>query len=300
MKGLTTMTERKNLGKGLDALFGDTRVLNDVIGSKRDNKDVDASSFMVDIESVYPNANQPRKQFDEMAIDELVASVADKGIIQPLIVRKKPQQEKLYEIVAGERRYRAAIRCKLQQIPVIIKDLSDKDVLELALIENIHRQDLTPLEEAEGYHRLMQEFSYTQEQLSVLLGKSRSTIANQLRLLSLPEEVKSMLCDGHISVGHARCLVGSDHAIDIANIIVKSDLSVRQTEALVKSYKDGTVGKKQRVAAPKEQEIIQLETALQDKLGIQVAIKNKQGKGSITLHYKDLEQLDILMGVLIP
>ena len=293
------MTEKNNLGKGLDALLGeDITVLNDVVGDSTDANITKGSALMVDIGLITPNIDQPRKRFDDSAIDELVSSIKEKGIIQPLIVRENPVQSGTYQIIAGERRYRAASRCLLEQVPVIIKEMSDKDVLEVALIENIHRQDLTPMEEAEGYQRLMDEFSYTQEQLSALLGKSRSNIANQLRLLSLPEDVKSMLDDGHISSGHARCLIGSSQAIEIANIIVKEDLSVRQTEALVKSYKDGTVGKKQKIPSPKDNDIVQLETALTEKLGVNVAIKNKSGKGSITLQYKDLEQLDTLIGVL--
>lgn len=293
------MTERKNLGKGLDALLGDdVAVLNDVVADGT-TPTATGSPLMVDINTVQPNPNQPRKRFDDSAIDELVASIGDKGIVQPLIVRQSPTDSGIYEIVAGERRYRAATRCQLTQVPVIIKEISDKDVLEIALIENIHRQDLTPMEEAEGYQRLMDEFSYTQEQLATLLGKSRSNIANQLRLMTLPEDVKSMVDDGHLSAGHARCLVGSEQAVEIANIIVRDDLSVRQTEALVKSHKDGEKApKKQKLTPAKDADIMQLESALQEKLGVKVAIKNQQGKGSITLHYKDLQQLDTLMQAL--
>ena len=296
------MTERNNLGKGLDALLGeDVAVLDDVIGEN----DVDSimssgkgSPLMVDIHAVKPNENQPRKRFDDSAIDELVASIKDKGIIQPIIVRNMPGESGTYQIIAGERRYRAATRCELEQVPVIIKEISDIEVMEYALIENISRQDLTPMEEAEGYQALIDSHNYTQEKLAEMLGKSRSNIANTLRLLALPEDVKSMVDDGHLSSGHARSLVGIEQAFEIAEKIVKNDLSVRQTESLVKQYKEGTVGKKQKIPTAKDNDIIQLEMALKEKLGTKVAIDNKGGKGKISLHYKDLEQLDTLIQVL--
>ena len=296
------MTERKNLGKGLDALLGDDiAVLDDVVGEN----DVDSimtsgkgSALMIDINNVKPNEDQPRKRFDDAAIDELVASVKDKGIIQPLIVRNMPGQSGIYQIIAGERRYRAATRCNMVQVPVIIKEMSDKEVMEVALIENISRQDLTPMEEAEGYQALIEKYSYTQENLAEMLGKSRSNIANTLRLLTLPSDVKSMVDDGYLSSGHARCLVGVDQAFEIADKIVKEDLSVRQTEKLVKQYKEGTVGKKQKIPAVKDNDIMQLEGALNEKLGVKVVINNNNGKGKITLNYKDLNQLDALIQVL--
>ena len=220
---------RTNLGRGLSALLGEDEPIIS-------NEGQPSGQQTIAIEFLKANPDQPRKRFDEAAIDGLVKSIEKQGILQPILVRKHPNLEDHYEIVAGERRWRAAQRAQLHEVPVTIKELSNKETLEIALIENIHREDLTSLEEAEGYQRLMDEFSYTQEELSKSVGKSRSHIANMLRLLGLSDEIKSMIDDGLLSAGHGRALVSADTADELAHEIIAKDLNVRQTEKLVQEF----------------------------------------------------------------
>lgn len=280
---------RRNLGRGLSALLGDDDYETVSEPAARGSK-------TVPIEFLTANPSQPRRRFDEAAIDGLVESIREKGILQPILVRPHRSETNFYEIVAGERRWRAAQRAKIHEVPVIVKDLSDSDTLEIALIENIHREDLTPMEEAEAYQRLMNDFSHTQDALAQAVGKSRSHVANMLRLLSLPEEVKSMVDDKLISAGHARALIGLDNAEELAHQVVKKDLSVRQTEKLAQSAREGKVSpalkKISRSVDRRDADTIALESSLSDSLGLKVVLDNDGEKGSVTIHYSTLEQLD--------
>lgn len=291
-------TRRKGLGRGLSALLGDDEAPV-MAETEAVEPAVARSNKSVPIEFISANPKQPRKRFDDAAIDGLVESVREKGILQPILVRPHPTEANHYEIVAGERRWRAAQRAKLHEVPVLVRDLSDRDTLEIALVENIHREDLTPLEEAEGYQRLIDEFSHTQEALANAVGKSRSHIANMLRLLSLPEEVKSMVDDGLLTAGHARALLGVPNAEDLAHLVVKKELSVRQTEKLAQSAKQDTVGntvsKIAKAVDRRDTDTIALERSLSDNLGLKVELKGAGESGSVTIHYKSLDQLDGLL-----
>jgi ParB family chromosome partitioning protein len=305
--------KKRGLGRGLDALFGEDGGYDAARPDAPGLDQADAAAItgeealeagpraskMVPIELVRPNPTQPRKRFDDTAIDGLVESIKSQGVLQPLLVRRDPGQANGYQIVAGERRWRAAQRAQLHEIPVIIKDLSDVDALEIALIENIHREDLTVLEEAEGYQRLMDEFGHTQDALAKAVGKSRSHIANLLRLLGLPEEVKSMLDDGLLSAGHARALIGHSDAAAIAHEVVKKGLNVRQTEKLAQDAKPQSGMKRLKKAiAEKDPDTRALEQRLGDALGLKVDIDLKAGSdgdgesGKLVVHFSDFDQLD--------
>ena len=284
--------ERRGLGRGLSALMADvdsspTRAAPEQ-GSRK-------PEYFIDIALISPNPDQPRRTFAEDALNELSASIREKGVIQPLILRKNPRNPEGYEIVAGERRWRAAQRAQLHRVPAIIRDLDDTEVLELAIIENIQRADLNAIEEAAGYRQLMDRFGHTQEQLSEALGKSRSHIANLLRLLNLPEDVLDLVRDGKLSAGHARALVTANDPSGLAAEIVKKGLSVRQVEALVKT----TTGRPKALpasnaTAPKDADTRRLEEDLSAALGLSVNINHEEGKstGTLTLRYKSLDQLD--------
>ncbi len=285
---------RTNLGRGLSALLGeDEPVIS--------NEEQSSGEQMIAIEFLKANPDQPRKRFDETAIEGLVKSIEKQGILQPILVRNHPNLDGHYEIVAGERRWRAAQRAQLLKVPITIKELNDKETLEIALVENIHREDLTALEEAEGYQRLMDEFSYTQEELSKSVGKSRSHIANMLRLLGLSDEIKSMIDDGLLSAGHGRALVSADMADDLANEVIAKDLNVRQTEKLVQDSKlkvepdnkpDSKIAEKITKSLSVDPNIISLENMLSDNLGLKVEIASKGTKGKMILHYGNFEELD--------
>lgn len=280
----------KKLGRGLSALLGDEPAFEETLPI-----DVERSAKPVPIEFLKPNPAQPRKRFEDSAIDSLVKSIEEKGILQPILVRRHPTESNAYEIVAGERRWRAAQRANIHEVPVIIKDLSDADTLEFALIENIHREDLTPLEEAEGYQRLIDEFGHTQEVLSKTVSKSRSHIANTLRLLNLSEEIKSMIDDGLLSAGHGRCLIGIENAEEVAHIIIEKGLSVRQTEELVKQGKTSKTDpiKTIRKKLAKDPNVTALEDNLATNLGMKVQIATKgEDSGKLTIQYDSLDQLD--------
>lgn len=281
--------KKTTLGRGLDALIPKDAV----------EKDTQAGSGLIiaGVEEVSPNRAQPRKEFDDAAIEELSASIKEKGIIQPLVVRNTNSG---YEIIAGERRWRAAQRAGLTKVPIIIKEATDREVLELALIENLQREDLNPIEEASAYSQLIQDFGLTHEEVSSRIGKDRSTITNQLRLLRLPEEAKQALVEGEISAGHARALLGieSDQkALQVLRAIIKQRLSVRMTESLIKKLTQD----KKPVQAPEEEDLhlVQVMDELRRTLNTKVKIVNKKGKGKIEIEYYSQEELDRLCGILM-
>lgn len=281
---------KKGLGRGLDALLGDDEDLDFISGKQ----DAEKTKNTVDIKLLYPSPLQPRKDFDEDALNSLVESIREKGVLQPLLVRKNGDK---YEIIAGERRYRASKIAGLQELPVIIKDIKDKEVLEIALIENLLRENLSAIEEAEGFDRLIKEFSHTQEALSQVIGKSRSQIANTLRLLALPEKVKDFVRKDKLSAGHARALVGLDNAEELANKIIKEGLNVRQTEKLVAKQKD--LKPSSKIAKTKSPELINIEKYLDEAFGLKVEISNgKNNSGHVSIRYDSIEELENIIDIL--
>jgi ParB family chromosome partitioning protein len=274
----------RQLGRGLSALFGDEpKEIIEAEGSAR-------PSSTAPITSLTPGKFQPRQEFDDDQLDALVQSVRAHGILQPLLVRRNPANPGSYEIVAGERRWRAAQLARLHEVPIVVKELTDSNALEIALIENIQRQDLNPLEEAEGYKRLITEFEHTQDELSRTVGKSRSHIANTLRLLNLPASVKKMLVEGDLTAGHARALLNVDNPDTLAKRIVKQGLNVRQTERLVQQAK---ATKETSTPKPrKDPDTVALEKDLSEMLGLRVAVNFRGDGGELIIHYKTLEQLD--------
>ena len=277
----------KGLGKGLSALMGDV---------PPENVQTKSSSEKIPIHFVYANPSQPRKNFNQELLNELSESIKEQGIIQPILVRKKSEDK--YEIVAGERRWRAAQLAKIHEVPVIILNIDDKKSLEFAILENIQRSDLNGIEEALGYDNLVKKFGYSQETLSKILGKSRSHIANTLRLAGLPEEIKKMISDGLLTPGHARCLVNVPDNIKLAKIIVNKNLSVRQAEFLVKKEQVFSSSKKVKTNN-KDTNIKSLENDLGLLMGIKVDIKNnKNNSGDIKFSYKNLDQLNKIISVL--
>ncbi|MCZ6741332.1 MAG: ParB/RepB/Spo0J family partition protein, partial [Alphaproteobacteria bacterium] len=244
-----------------------------------------------------PGPVQPRRNFDDEALQALVQSVREKGVLQPLLVRRAVGGVESFEIIAGERRWRAAQLAQLHEVPVVVREMDNSEALEVALVENIQRQDLTPLEEAEGYRRLIDEFSHSQNELGRVVGKSRPHIANMLRLLGLPEQVKQMLDDGALSAGHARALLGSDDPVGLARKVVRRGLNVRQTERLVaraRSQGGADAGGRRgnRGSSGKDADTLALESDLSARLGLKVTISLKGEAGDITIHFQDLEQLD--------
>lgn len=288
--------ERRGLGRGLSALMADIPQPE----AETPASDAPRSPDMtVPIERVRPNPDQPRRAFTQEAMQELAASIAEKGIIQPLIVRPDPGAEGDYQIVAGERRWRAAQIAQLHDIPIIIRDFDDTEVLEVAIIENIQRADLNPIEEATGYRQLMDRFDQTQEHLATAMGKSRSHIANLMRLLTLPDEVQGMLRDGSLSAGHARALINRDDAVEIAREVVRRGLSVRDVEQRTrkKRAKSGGSGRRSR---EKDADTKALESDLSAALQMPVTIDHDPDKstGKLSIRYKDLEQLDDIIQIL--
>ena len=284
----------RGLGRGLSALMSD--VAQDDAPQSTPNR----PDLVVPIEQVQPNPDQPRRTFSEDALQELAASISEKGVIQPLIVRRSPNDNAIYEIVAGERRWRAAQMAQLHEIPVLVRQYDDTEVLEIAIIENIQRADLNPVDEAAGYRQLMDRFGHTQEQLGTALGKSRSHIANLLRLLTLPEEVQNYLVSGQISAGHARALVGHDRAVELAREVIQRKLSVRETEQLAKK---GPAMKKRPMPGapvPKDADTVQIESELSAALRMKVTIDHPAGSdgGKMVIGYKSLDQLDDLLRAL--
>jgi len=283
--------ERRGLGRGLSALLADVET-DQTSSVDRTGRDAD----LVPIDRVHPNPDQPRRTFNEQDMADLTASIKDRGIIQPLIVRPDPSKKNGLQIVAGERRWRAAQRAQLHEIPVLIRDFSDSEVLEIAIIENIQRSDLNATEEALGYRQLMDRFGHTQEQLAEVLGKSRSHIANLLRILNLPDAVLDMVRDGTISAGHARALVPVSNPLELARQIARKGLSVRQAEALTKRP-DRPAKSEQSKAPQKDADTMALEGDLSAQLRTRVTLHQAaQGEGGeIRIRYASFEQLDELL-----
>ncbi|MDW3180529.1 ParB/RepB/Spo0J family partition protein [Roseobacter sp.] len=289
---------KRGLGRGLSALMSDVAETE-----KAASAGPSAAERLIPIEQIAPNPDQPRKRFAEGDLDDLAASIREKGVIQPLIVRAVGDDR--YEIVAGERRWRASQMAKLHELPVVVRDFTDVEVLEVAIIENIQRADLNPIEEAAGYRQLMDRFGHTQEKMAEALGKSRSHIANLLRLLNLPEAVLEMVRKGELSSGHARALIPADDPLKLAQMIVKGGLSVRAAEALVKKQ---AAGGEDSFGAPeakpmkeaKDADTKALEGDLSATLGMKVVLSHKPGQesGQMTLHYKSLDDLDELCRIL--
>jgi len=271
---------KKGLGRGLSSLIGETKI------EKNTNK--------LSIGDLYPNKFQPRKIFDEDSLNDLEKSIKERGIIQPIIVRKSDQNSK-YEIIAGERRWLAAQKAGLHEVPVVVTEADDLKSLEFAIVENVQRNDLNPLEEAQGYQRLINDFSYDQEKVSKFIGKSRSYITNCLRILTLPSDVLSLIETKKLSTGHAKILVGLENASFVAQKIIEKKLSVRQSENFVKIFKK----KKSSYVRSTDPNIQNLEKLISDKIGLNVSIKNnKKNKGTITFVYHDIEQLNKIIDII--
>ena len=271
---------KKGLGRGLSSLIGEAKS--------------EVQTNQLQISDLIPNKYQPRKIFDESNLEDLTNSIKERGMIQPIIVRKSNDDKSKFEIIAGERRWLAAQRAGLHNVPVVITEADDLKSLEFAIVENVQRHDLNPLEEAQGYKRLIEEFFYDQEKVSKFIGKSRSYIANCLRLLSLPNEVIKLIETQKLTVGHAKILVGLDNATFVANKIIEKKLSVRQSENFVKIFKSGT----QKISKGKDTNITALELSIANKIGLNVEIKNnKRNKGKIIFEYKDLEQLNKIIEI---
>jgi len=269
---------KKGLGRGLSSLIGESKV--------------EPRTIKIQISDLVPNKYQPRKIFDENNLEDLTNSIKERGMIQPIIVRKSNEDKSKYEIIAGERRWLAAQRAGLYQVPVVITIADDLKSLEFAIVENVQRHDLNPLEEAQGYKRLINEFSYDQDKVAKFIGKSRSHIANCLRLLTLPNEVIKLIETQKLTAGHAKILVGLENSIFLANKIIEKKFSVRQAEKFIKIFKSNI---KQKILK-KDTNIIDLENTLTSKLGLNVMIKNNnRNKGSITFFYKEIDQLNKLI-----
>ncbi|AHC39627.1 ParB/RepB/Spo0J family partition protein [Ehrlichia muris] len=273
----------KRLGKGIFELIGNNtlEINNNIANISTD------THLTMPINLLNPSTSQPRKIFDQESLRELAESISKHGIIQPIIIRKNPNK-KGYEIIAGERRWRASILAKLKSVPVIVKEISDNQCLELSIIENIQRQDLTPIEEAEAYFNLTNTFSYTHEDLASTIGKSRSHITNMIRILSLPPSIKSMINNKLISFGHARALINTENPEEIAQKIISSNLNVRQTELLIKNLQKPYKNKIQK-------NLIELEQSLSEILKLQVKINGLQNKGSIIIKYNNTQQLNSIL-----
>jgi len=269
---------KKGLGRGLSSLLGDS------------SKKIETNKIL--IKDIVRNKFQPRTHFDKQSLEELTNSIKEQGIIQPIIVRPDKLSDGKYEIIAGERRWLASQNAGLHEVPAVILNVDDIKSLELAIVENVQRQDLNSIEEARGYQKLIDDFNYNQEKLSQFIGKSRSYIANSLRLLSLPKEVLLMVEQGNLSAGHARALIGLNNSADIAKKIIQKKLSVRQSEIIVRQFKD----KKFKLVSKKDPNILDLQKSLEEKVGLTVSINNKKNNsGIISFEYQDLDQLNKLI-----
>ena len=272
---------KKGLGRGLSSLIGETKT--------------ESQTSNIPLNNIVPNKYQPRKNFDNQMLEDLTNSIKERGVIQPIIVRKSSSESSKFEIIAGERRWLAASKAGLHEIPVVVTDADDLKSLEFAIVENVQRHDLSPLEEAQGYKRLIDEFSYDQEKVSKFIGKSRSYITNSLRLLNLPIDVLNLIDEKKITSGHAKILVGLDNALFVANKIVEKKLSVRQAENFVKLFKKKT----KNIKLSKDVNIKNLENLISEKIGLSVSIKNnKKNKGTITFSYHDLDQLNKIVDII--
>ena len=278
---MTPFKIKRGLGRGLSSLMGDTET------NTKTNK--------ISISSIVRNKFQPRKRFDKDSLDELTNSIRERGVIQPIIVRKSPDQNGKYEIIAGERRWHAAQSAGLHDVPIVEVEADDLKSLEFAIVENVQRSDLNPIEEAIGYQKLIDKFNYDQEKVSKFIGKSRVHVTNCLRLLSLPKEVTSLIEEGKITQGHAKILVGLSNAHFLAKKIIDKKLSVRQSENLIRILKSI----KKTKTSSKDANLINLETSIEDSIGLKVFIKNKKNNsGNVTFEYKDLDQLNRLLMVI--
>jgi ParB family transcriptional regulator, chromosome partitioning protein len=272
---------KKGLGRGLSSLIGETKV--------------ESQKNTLSVTEIVPNKFQPRKNFDENSLNDLTNSIKERGILQPIIVRKSEDDKSKFEIIAGERRWLAAQRAGLHNVPAVVTEANDLKSLEFAIVENVQRHDLNPLEEAQGYKRLIDEFAYDQEKVSKFIGKSRSHITNCLRILTLPNEVIKFVEDKKLTAGHAKILVGLENSSFVASKIIEKKLSVRQAEAFVKIFKN----KKQKRDISKDANINDLEKSISEKIGLNVVIKNnKNNKGTITFSYKEMEQLNKIIEVI--
>ena len=272
---------KKGLGRGLSSLIGENNI------EKKTNK--------LSLGDIVPNKYQPRKNFDDEILNELTNSIKERGVIQPIIVRRSSLENSKYEIIAGERRWLAARKAGLHEIPVVVTDVDDLKSLEFAIVENVQRHDLNPLEEAQGYKRLIDEFSYDQEKVSKFIGKSRSYITNSLRLLNLPPEILRFVEEKKITAGHAKVLVGLENALFVATKIIEKNLSVRQTENFVKIFKK----KPYKINVLKDPNISDLEQSVSNKTGLSVLIKNNnKNKGTITFSYHDVDQLNKIIDII--
>ena len=272
---------KKGLGRGLSSLIGETKTVS--------------QTSNIPLNNIVPNKYQPRKNFDNEMLEDLTNSIKERGVIQPIIVRKSSSESSKFEIIAGERRWLAASKAGLHEIPVVVTDADDLKSLEFAIVENVQRHDLSPLEEAQGYKRLIDEFSYDQEKVSKFIGKSRSYITNSLRLLNLPIDVLNLIDEKKITSGHAKILVGLDNALFVANKIVEKKLSVRQAENFVKLFKKKT----KNIKLSKDVNIKNLENLISEKTGLSVSIKNnKKNKGTITFSYHDIDQLNKIVDII--
>ena len=272
---------KKGLGRGLSSLLGDST--KKIVTNK------------VSIKDLTRNKLQPRKHFDKENLEELTNSIREQGVIQPIVVRPDKALDGKYEIIAGERRWLASQNAGLHEIPVVILNVDDVKSLEFAIVENVQRQDLNPIEEARGYQKLVKDFNYNQEKLSKFIGKSRSYIANSLRLLGLPAEVLIMVETGDLSAGHARSLIGINNSVELAKKIIQKKLSVRQSEVLVRQFRN----KKFKLVSKKDANILELQKSLEEKTGLSVSINNKKNNtGTILFEYRDLEQLDKLINTI--
>ena len=280
---MVTNTTKKGLGRGLSSLMGDT----ETVQTKNTNV---GQETKIPIANLKPSPSQPRRLFNKNSINELADSIKAKGLVQPLVVRPSPSEANSYEIIAGERRWRAAQIAQLHEVPVVIRNFNDTEALEIAIIENVQRSDLSPIEEAAGYKRLIENHGHTQEDLSGIVGKSRSHIANIIRLLSLPQSIQDMITEGKISSGHARAIMNSAFPEQLAEKIINENLSVRDAENLAKDKKVGI--KKLKLKDP---DTIDLENKISEKLGLAININHKGKKGgSIKIDYKTLDQLEMI------
>ena len=275
--------QKRNLGRGLSALLG---------GQGTEPTAPSRAQRSLPVEQIHPGAFQPRQRFDQEELEALAESVRQNGILQPILVRPRANHPNSFEIVAGERRWRAAQLAQLHEVPIMLRELSDREALELAIVENVQRENLSPLEEARGYRRLMDEFGNTQEDLSQHVGKSRSHIANTLRLLDLPAAVQTLLDDGKLSAGHARALIGTPDPTALAALVVNRGLNVRQTEKLARF---GRSAPAPRARVDKDADTRALERDLTARLGLHVAVTGHGESGHVTVQYKTLEQLDLII-----
>jgi ParB family chromosome partitioning protein len=288
------LSERqRGLGRGLSALLGEQAAEAVPV----DGAGAPSGVRIVPIESLKPNPDQPRKTFTPEILEELASSIRDKGVLQPILVRSQPGEDGAWQIIAGERRWRASQMARLTQVPVVVREMDDVEVFEVAIIENVQRADLNPLEEADAYRQLMNRFGRTQDAVAGIVGKSRSHVANTLRLLQLPDEVLDYVRDGRMSAGHARALINTVNAGDLADQIVRDGLNVRQAEALARRAAEGPrpgKAKSARTDGEGSADVAALEQDLADALGLKVQLADKGGKGELTIRYGTLEQLDDL------